>query len=106
MGEASAEALAHFGALSYEVLSEALSHPEMWIRIHSVVALSKIKDARVAPVLLEMLDDPEREVKKQVVQALGVLGDKRAVSALQEIVNNRGDRELHTLAKDAITKIS
>lgn len=105
VGEASAEALAHFGVPSFEVLSEALSHPEMWIRIHSVVALSKIKDARVAPVLLDMLDDPEREVKKWTIQSLGELKDKRAVTALQEIINNRGDRELHTLAKDALAKL-
>ena len=106
VGNASAESLAKFGAPAVGVLVEALSHPEMWIRIHSVLALSKIKDARVAPVLLEMLNDPEREVKKQVIQLLGQLKDPRTFSALQEIASNRADRELHTLAKEAISKIN
>jgi len=106
VGNASAEALVHFGAPAVGVLIEALSHPEMWIRIHSVVALSKIKDPRVVSVLLQMLNDPEREVKKQVILAFGELKDPRALSALQEIANNRADRELHTLAKQSMNLIS
>ena len=74
----------------------------MWIRIHSILALSKIRDARVTPILLEMLNDPEREVKKEVIESLGRLKDPRAVSPLQEIVSNRADRELHTLAKQVL----
>ena len=57
VGNASAESLAKFGAPAVGVLIEALSHPEMWIRIHSVLALSKIKDARVAP---DIIADAER----------------------------------------------
>jgi HEAT repeat protein len=106
VGNASAESLAKFGAPAVGVLIEALSHPELWIRIHSIVALSKIKDARVAPVLLQMLNDPEREVKKQVIQSLGELKDPRTFPALQEIASNRADRELYTLAKGAINKMS
>jgi HEAT repeat protein len=74
----------------------------MWIRIHSVNALAKIKDSRVAAVLLQMLNDPEREVKKHVIKSLGALKDPRTLSALQEIANTRADRELHMLAKEAI----
>ncbi len=106
VGKASAEALARFGAPAVEVLFEALSHPEMWIRIHAIEALAKIKDGRVTPVLLEMLNDPEREVKKQVIQSLGELKDPRALSALQLIVANRADRELHTLAKQAMERLA
>ena len=106
VGNASAEALSRFGAPAVGVLIEALSHPEMWIRIHSVLALSKIKDTRVAPILLQMLNDPEREVKKQVIQSLGELKDPRTLPALQEIASNRADRELHTLAKEVLDKIS
>ncbi|PWB74973.1 MAG: hypothetical protein C3F07_06570 [Anaerolineales bacterium] len=105
VGEASAEALVNFGVTSFDVLVEALNHPEMWIRIHSIIALSKIKDPRVAVVLLEMLNDPEREVKKQVIHALGDLGDRRALPALQEIASNRNDRELHALAKTALVRM-
>ena len=102
VGKVSAESLAQFGIPAVDVLMEALSHPEMWIRIHSISALSKIKDGRVTQILLEMLNDPEREVKKQVIESLGNLKDPRALPSLQEIVSNRADRELHTLAKKAI----
>ena len=78
----------------------------MWIRIHSVSALSRINNPRVASALLEMLNDPEREVKKQVILALGELKDARTLPALQEIASNRADRELHTLAKDVIAQMS
>lgn len=105
VGKASADSLAHFGGSAADVLVEALSHPEMWIRIHAIGALSRIKDPRVAPILVEMLSDPEREVIKQVIQALGNLKDRRALPALQEIVANRADRELHTLAKQAIESL-
>lgn len=104
VGKAAAEALAQFGAASFEVLVEALEHPEMWIRIHSVDVLPKIEEPRVALVLLEMLKDPEREVKKHVIEAMGELKDARTLPALQEIAANRADRELHALAKAALEK--
>jgi HEAT repeat protein len=73
VGKASAESLARFGGPAFDILVEALSHPEMWIRIHAMSALSKIKDRRVTPILLELLNDPEREVRIQVIQSLGEL---------------------------------
>ena len=106
VGKASAESLTKFGTQSFEVLTEALSHPEIWIRIHAIIGLSNIKDSRVAPVLIEMLDDPEREVKKQVIQSLGELKDPRTVPALQQLVANRSDREFHALAKEALEKMN
>ncbi len=105
IGKASAESLVKFGVNSFEILVEALDHPEMWIRIHSVDVLPKIKEPRVALVLLEMLKDPEREVKRHVIDALGELKDARALPALQEIMAQRGDREMHALAKAALEKI-
>jgi len=105
VGEVSAKALANFGVSSFEVLVEALDHPEMWIRVHSVDILPKINEPRVALVLLEMLKDPEREVRKHVIHAMEELKDKRTLPALQEIASNRSDRELHALAKNAIEKI-
>jgi HEAT repeat protein len=106
VGKVSAESLARFGVPALEILVEALSHPEMWIRIHAVRALSTIEDGRVTPILLEMLHDPEREVKKQVIQSLGDLRDPRSSKALQEIVSNRADRELHALAKLAFENLA
>lgn len=106
VGKVSAEALARFGGPAVDVLIEALSHPEMWIRIHAVEALTTIRDGRVTPVLLEMLKDPEREVRKHVIASLGNSKDRRALPALQEIAANRADRELHTLAKQAIENLT
>ena len=105
VGKMSAEVLVNFGVNSFEILVEALEHPEMWIRIHSVDVLPKIKEPRVGLVLLEMLKDPEREVKKHVIEAMGELKDPRTLPALQEIMAQRGDREMHALAKAAIEKI-
>jgi len=105
IGKASAEALVNFGVRSFEILVEALDHPEMWIRIHSVDVLPKIAEPRVALVLLEMLKDPEREVKIHVIDAMGELKDQRTVPALQEIMAQRGDREMHALAKAALEKM-
>jgi HEAT repeat protein len=105
VGKIAAEALVNFGVNSFEILVEALEHPEMWIRNHSVDVLPKIREPRVGLVLLEMLKDPEREVKKHVIEAMGELKDPRTLPALQEIMAQRGDREMHTLAKDALAKI-
>jgi HEAT repeat protein len=106
VGKVSAEALVNFGVTSFEILVEALEHPEMWIRIHSVDVLPRISEPRVALVLLELLKDPEREVQRHVIEAMGELKDKRTLSALQAIMANRADRELHALAKAAIERIS
>ena len=106
VGKASAESLSKFGAKSFEVLSEALSHPEMWIRIHAVIGLSRIHDSRVVPILIEMVNDPEREVKKQVIQALGEMKDPRSTNILQQIMANRSDRELQALAKEALENLA
>ncbi len=105
VGKVSAEALVNFGVRSFEILVEALDHPEMWIRIHSVDVLPKIKEPRVGLVLLEMLKVSEREVKKHVIEAMGELRDPRTLPALQEIMAQRGDREMHALAKAALEKI-
>lgn len=105
VGKMSAEALVSFGVSSFEILVEALDHPEMWIRIHTVDVLPQIDEPRVALVLLEMLKDPEREVKKHVIEAMGELKDQRTLPALQEIASDRSDRELHGLAKAALEKI-
>jgi HEAT repeat protein len=102
VGKVSAASLAQFGGPAIDILFEALSHPEMWIRIHAIIALSKVRDPRVTSILLEMLNDPEREVKKQVIASLGNLKDARALPSLQEIASNRADRELHMLARQAL----
>ena len=106
VGSAAAEALACFGAPAVGVLVEALHHPEVGIRIHSIVALAKIKDARVVPILLQMLNDPERLVKKEVIQSLGEVKDARSLPALQNIAAHRADRDFSLLAKAALENLT
>jgi HEAT repeat protein len=106
VGTASAESLAKFGASSFPILTEALSHPETWIRIHAILGLSQIKDGRVTPILIQMLNDPEREVKRQALKSLGDLKDPRATEVLQQVMANRHDREFHALAKEALESLA
>ena len=105
VSRAAAEALARFGGASFEILAEALRHPEMAIREHAVLALGRIQDARVAPLLMEMLRDPERIVQRQAILSLSQLSDPRAASALKAIALNRADREFSTLAKQLLQNI-
>lgn len=102
VGRAAAESLAGFGAAALGVLSEALQHPEAGIRLHAVWALTKIKDARVLPLLAGRLKDIDRHVLKQVIQSLGELGDRRALAILTPIADDRRDRELSMLARQAM----
>lgn len=102
VGHAAAQSLAGFGAAALGVLGEALQHPEAGIRLHAVWALTRIKDARVLPLLTEMLKDPDRHVLKQVIHSLGELRDPRALPVLTRIADDRSDRELSMLAREAI----
>ena len=105
VGKAAAESLAGFGPLGLKLLAEALNHPETWLRQHAIHGLTLSGDQRIVPAILEMLNDPERDVQKQAIQSLGKLGDKRALPALQAIALNRADKEMYTLAKQAIESI-
>lgn len=97
-----AEALAKFGPLAVDVLSEGLLHPESAVRKHAIIGLGHIQDARVAPFLIEMLHDPDRIVQKQAIQSLGELHDQKAIPALEEIAANRADREMAMFAKQIL----
>ncbi len=102
VGRAAAESLAGFGAAALEVLAEALKHPEAGIRMHALFALSRIKDARVLPLIAEALKDHDRLVQKQAIQSFADLGDPRALAILEPIADDRGDRELSMLAREAV----
>lgn len=105
VGQAAAESLARFGEAGLRVLGEALRHPEAWLRQHAISGLTLTGDKRIVPVLIKMLNDPEREVVKLVIHSLGKLKDARALPALQAIAIQRADRELSSLARDAIKAI-
>jgi HEAT repeat protein len=102
VGVAAAESLAGFGPPGLKVLAEALHHPEAWLRQHAIAGLTLSGDQRIVPAILEMLNDPEREVQKQAIRSLGELKDERALPALQAIAIDRRDREMYTLARQAI----
>ncbi len=106
VGRAAADSLAGFGASAFDVLSEALHHPEAGIRLRAVSALTRLRDPRVLPLLAEMLHDHDRLVQKQVIQSLGDMRDPRAAAALTPIADNRSDRELSILAREAIKQLS
>ena len=102
VGQAAAESLAGFGAAGLKVLADALHHPEAWLRQHAIAGLTLSGDKRIVPVILDMLNDPEREVQKQAIRSLGDLQDERALPALQAIAIDRRDKEMYTLARQAI----
>jgi HEAT repeat protein len=106
VGQAAAEALAGFGPPGLKVLAEALRHPEAWLRQHAIAGLTLSGDKRIVPAILDMLQDPDREVQKQAVRSLGQLKDARALPALQTIAIDRRDREMSSLAREAINAVS
>lgn len=106
VGKAVAESLAGFGPPGLKVLAEALHHPETWLRQHAIAGLTLSGDKRIVPVILDMLKDPDREVQKQAIQSLGTLQDTRAVPALQKIALDRRDREMSTLAREALNAVT
>ena len=106
VGQTAAESLARFGEKGLKVLAGALVHPEAWIRQHAVRGLMLSRDKRVVPELVKLLEDPAREVVCGTIQSLGSLGDSRALPALQKIASDRTDRELSTLARQAIKALA
>jgi HEAT repeat protein len=102
MGQAAAEALVGFGDAALGVLADALKHPESDIRLHAIWALTRIRKTNVLPLLAGMLKDPDRLVVKQVIQSMGGLKDARAIAVLTSIADDRSDRELSKLAREAI----
>jgi HEAT repeat protein len=105
VGEVAAQALAKFGGASLEVLKEAAHHPEEGIRENVALALGRINDTHVTPLLLELLRDTHRSVQKQAILSLAQLRDPTTVPALQELAASRVDREFAALAKQALESI-
>ncbi len=67
--------------------------------------MTRIKETSVLPLLAGMLKDPDRHVLKQVIRALGELHDSNALAVLTPIANDRSDRELSMLAREAIKSL-
>ena len=106
VGHAAAESLAGFGGVSLGVLTEALRHPEAGIRLRALAALKKIREERVLPLIAGMLNDSDRLVLKEAIRSLGEFRDPRALAALTPIADDRADRELSMLAREAIKQLS
>ncbi|HNN14187.1 MAG TPA: HEAT repeat domain-containing protein [Anaerolineales bacterium] len=97
-----AEALGKIGQPGFDILREALHHPEVGVREHAVLGLGMLNDERIVPLLAEMLNDPDKIVKKQAVLSLGNFKVDRSRQALEELAVNRVDRELSSLAKQVL----
>ena len=102
VGEAAADALAGFGSSALGVLEDALQHPETGIRLHAIRALSRIKHPDVLQLMAQALKDPDRHVVQLVIRSMGESKDVRAVALLTPLADDRSDRELSKLAREAI----
>jgi HEAT repeat protein len=98
----SAAALAAMGPPAVPVLIAALHQPEAWLRQQAVIGLTKSADPQVIPELIAILQDEARDVRKQAIVSLGQLHDPRGLAALQELAAKRTDREIASLAKEAL----
>jgi HEAT repeat protein len=106
VGEAAAEALARYGAPALEVLEEATRAVESPIRLHALSGLSRIKDARVLPLIANLIHDPDRNVMKQAIQSLADTRDPNALQLLEPYAADRSDRERSMLAREAMRQLS
>ncbi|MGE5251657.1 MAG: HEAT repeat domain-containing protein [Bacteroidota bacterium] len=102
VGVAAARALGRIGPESLEVLERASSHPEPGIRLNVALALGGMDEPRAAALLLPLLQDSDRGVQKQAILSLSGQSDTQARLALQEIAADRRDRELQSLARQAL----
>ncbi|HEY5901195.1 MAG TPA: HEAT repeat domain-containing protein [Anaerolineales bacterium] len=102
VGEAAARAIGDMGAAGLEVLDEAARHPEASIRTHAALALGAIQNGRSVTLLLQLLNDHERAVRLQAVLSLGGFQDAGARAALRELAADRSDRELQSMARQAL----
>ncbi|NTW09610.1 MAG: HEAT repeat domain-containing protein, partial [Anaerolineaceae bacterium] len=64
--------------------------------------LSRIKHPDVLQLMAAALKDPDRHVVQQVIRSMGESKDVRAVALLTPVADDRSDRELSKLAREAI----
>ncbi len=105
VAESALEALLAFGEDSLPILSEALVSPNIWIREKTVWGLGEMGGEQATIYLLEMLSDEADSVRKATIGSLTKLKDPRALPTLRAISQNRENREIAKLARQAIAAI-
>ncbi len=105
VAESALEALLEFGEDSLPILSEALVSPNIWIREKTVWGLGEMGGEQATIYLLEMLSDEADSVRKATIGSLTKLKDPRALPTLRAISQNRENREIAKLARQAVAAI-
>ena len=80
----SSEAAKHFN--DFVVLLE--KDPDYLVRAQAALALGKLKNNQVTPILLKALNDSSQWVRVDVVTALGEINDPAALPALHKILSD------------------
>lgn len=101
---AAIEALVRIGVPAQPALARALDNSSISIRTNAVVALGKMDDPDVIPVLLKYLDDPVEEMRTAVARALARIG-LPSIPRLSQILNT-GTRQQKLTALDALGRMS
>ena len=80
------------------------AHPMIRGRIAEVFSISR--DRQAVHALLDAVQGEYFTVRSRAELALGKIKDPRSAPVLKQVVANRGDREFHALAKEALEKIA
>ncbi len=105
VAEMALRALIEFGAGVLPILADALVSPNLWIREKAVWALGEIGGEQAVLYLLEMLNDSADSVRVESIASLTKLRDPRALPTLRAIAQNRDEREIAKLARQAIAEM-
>lgn len=99
-------ALLDFGEASLPILENALRNPNVWLRQKAAWGLGEIGGEKATNLLLAIVSDhDEGEVRKEAIQALTKLKNPRTLPTLRAISQNRSDKEIARLARQAIAQI-
>ncbi|MFX1520423.1 MAG: HEAT repeat domain-containing protein [Promethearchaeota archaeon] len=103
--------LRHYAAIAFgkrgdtqikDILLEGLNHHSEWIRKHSALALSVIKNKDAINALISALKDSDREVRAAAAFALGELRDESAIDPLIQTMADEKSESYYT--KGAIVR--
>lgn len=99
-------ALLDFGEASLPILQNALHNPNAWLRQKAAWGLGEIGGQKATNLLLAIVgDQDEDEVRKEAIRALAKLKNPRTLPTLRAISENRSDKEIARLARQAIAQI-
>lgn len=106
VGSLAGRALGQIGSPSLSVLETASQHPEPGIRRNAALGLGMIDHPQSAGLLLKLLEDPDRTVRMECIPGLAAQKDSLALAALMQLAGDRTDRELQSLAEEALNRLN